>query len=344
MSWSSEDANVVGRLALKLHRHAVSNRKKWEYYDGAVGIKNLGIAVPEALVNVEAVVGWPEVVVDALAERLEFQGWRSQEDISDLERVFVDNQLDVEVQKAVLDSLVTGVGFLAVSNGGVGEPDVIVNAVPSSRATFEWDERLNRMACGFTRELAADGAVFETLYLPERTVTRVVRDGVAEVTTVAHGLGRCALVALPNRVRADFSRGRSEITRAIRYYTDHGVRTILGMEYNREFYTTPQRYLTNVTPEQLGASEEPTSSELVELGWKVAMNKALIIPPGDPEDGEGEPSAGQFSSAAPTPYIDELKMLAQLVSAQSGVPASYLGFVSDNPTSLMRFGLLRLVW
>ncbi|MFV8396264.1 phage portal protein [Corynebacterium hindlerae] len=105
------------------------------------------------------------------------------------------------------------------------------------------------------------------------------------------------------------------------------------MEYNREFYTTPQRYLTNVVPEQLGASEEPTSGELVELGWKVAMNKALIIPPGDPEDGDGQPGVGEFSSASPTPYIDELKMLAQLVSAQSGVPASYLGFASDNPAS-----------
>lgn len=63
------------------------------------------------------------------------------------------------------------------------------------------------------------------------------------------------------------------------------------------------------------------------------MNKGLIIPPADPEDGDVSPSVGQFSAAVPTPYIDELRMLAQLVSAQSGVPAAYLGFVSDNPTS-----------
>lgn len=333
MSWGDQESAVVSRLQAKLHRHALANQTKWDYYDGEAGLKNLGIAIPESLVNVQAVVGWPEVVVDALAERLEWQGWRSHSDISDLERVFTENQLDAEVHKAVLDALVTGVGFLAVSKGGAGEPQVIINAVPSTRATFEWDERLNRMAHGYVLEQAVDGTRFETLYFPDRTVTRISRDGDEEFVVDEHGLGRCALIALPNRARSESSLGRSEITSAIRYYTDHGVRTILGMEYNREFYTTPQRYLTNVVPEQLGASEEPTSGELVELGWKVAMNKALIIPPGDPEDGDGQPGVGEFSSASPTPYIDELKMLAQLVSAQSGVPASYLGFVSDNPAS-----------
>lgn len=330
---NEEERKLLAQLTTNLAVFARRNKRLWEYYDGKAGVKNLGIAIPEALADVEAVVGWPEIVVDALAERIEWSGWRSSMDIEQLEAVFAANQLDVEVAKAVLDALVTGVGFLAVSGGSADEPEVIIDAVPSTAATYVWDDRLNRMAAGFVSRRGPDGELYETLYLPDVTVSRVVdRDG-EHVERMVHNRGRCGLVVLSNRARSESERGRSEISRTIRYYTDHGVRAIMGMEYNREFYTTPQRYLLNVAPEQLGLPEEPSATELAEVGWKVAMNKALIVPPGPPEEGESKPVAGQFSSAAPTPYIDELRMLAQLVSAQSGVPAAYLGFVSDNPAS-----------
>ncbi len=105
------------------------------------------------------------------------------------------------------------------------------------------------------------------------------------------------------------------------------------MEFNREYYTTPQRYLLNATFDQLGLDEDATESDVIKMGWKVAMSKALVVPPGDPDDGLPNIVAGQFQAAPPTPYIEELKMMAQLVSAQSGVPVSYLGFASDNPPS-----------
>lgn len=326
------ESNLVRSLTVDLGSFQARNRRLWQYYDGKAGLKNMGIAVPEELANVEAVVGWPEIIVDALAERIEWSGWRSERDISGLEAVFAENQLDHEVSKAVLDSLVTGVGFLTVSAGAEGEPDVVVDAVPATEATYRWDDRLNRMAAGLVSRRGPNGELLETLYLPDVTVSRIV-DGEGErVERYVHGRGRCGLIVLPNRVRSESCRGRSEISRAVRYYTDHGVRTILGMEYNREFYTTPQRYLTNVTHEQMGVGDDPDARDLVELGWKVAMNKALIVPPGEEGD-SGSPQVGEFSAASPAPYIDELKMLAQLVSAQSGVPAAYLGFVSDNPTS-----------
>lgn len=330
--FSEDERKLAQALAVDLGTFQAKNRRRWQYYDGKAGLKNMGIAVPEELANVEAVIGWPEIVVDALAERIEWSGWRSDQDITGLQAVFAENQLDYEVSKAVLDSLVTGVGFLAVSAGSADEPAVVVNAVPSTQATYRWDDRLNRMAAGLVYRHGLDGELFETLYLPDVTIARTVdRDG-ERVQRFEHNRGRCGLIVLPNRVRSESSRGRSEISRAIRYYTDHGVRTILGMEYNREFYTTPQRYLTNVTPEQMGVSEDPDTHELVELGWKVAMNKALIVPPGE-EDDPGTPGVGQFNAASPAPYIDELRMLAQLVSAQSGVPASYLGFSTDQPPS-----------
>lgn len=340
---SESERTVLGKLQAKLGKHQRSNTIKWRYYDGELEDKNLGIAVPQSHDNIKAVVGWSEIVVDALAERLEWTGWRSTqtgEELEALERVFAQNQLGIEVSKAILDALVTGVGFLEVSHGGLGEPEVLVHAVSSRNATYVWDSRRNRAAAGLVVERGDDGTTFKTLYLPDSTVSLVVPADSSQPVTVErsdHGLGRCQLVVMPNRSRAGAFVGASELSKAIRYYVDHGVRTIMGMEYNREFYTTPQRYLLNVTMEQMGLDEDELDRQKVlELGWKVAQNKALIVPPGeDYETGEktASPTAGQFQAASPQPYIDQLRALSQLVAAQSGVPVTYLGFVSDNPAS-----------
>jgi hypothetical protein len=45
------------------------------------------------------------------------------------------------------------------------------------------------------------------------------------------------------------------------------------------------------------------------------------------------PQVGQFSANSPTPYFDQIRSLAQMISAETAIPASYLGFQTDNPAS-----------
>ena len=333
---SDDERSLIAKLAARLEEHARKNKSKWAYYEGKNALKDLNIALPAVASSIRAVVGWPEIVVDSLAERLEWQGWISPKaDISELDQVFAENDLASEFAKATLESLVTGMGFLEVSAGGNGEPTIIIDAVTAGEATYMWDDRLNRMAAGYIEKTGENGEKYQTLHLPDRVISIITNPHEAEKETVCvkHGWGRCGLVRIPNRSRAGKDAGASEITTAIEYYTDHGVRTVLGMEFNREYYTTPQRYLLNATFDQLGLEEDATESDLIQMGWKVAMSKALVVPPGDPDDGLPNITAGQFQASPPTPYIEELKMMAQLVSAQSGVPVSYLGFASDNPPS-----------
>ena len=198
-----EERNLIAELSAKLLRFQPRNKQKWNYYDGKAPLKDLGIALPSKAKDIKAVVGWPEIVVDALAERLEWQGWISTgRDISDLNRVFTDNDLDIEFAKATLDALVTGVGFLEVSAGGEGEPEVMIDAVPSSQATFKWDSRLNRMEAGLIQKTGANGEVYTTLHLVDRVVSMVKSRGDVEVVRVEHDWGRCGLIRVPNRVRA----------------------------------------------------------------------------------------------------------------------------------------------
>lgn len=332
-----EYEQLIRELSFELNRIQPVNRRKWDYYDSEAAIKNIGLAVPQSMVNVDVVLGWPEIIVDAIDERLDWLGWSSNGgDISGLKRVFRDNRLGVEFDKAKLDALITGVGFIEVSAGAEGEPAVIANAVSSMDATYRWDARANRVEAGLVRKHGALGEEYLTLYLPDRTVS-IVRDGVDEqVTETVHNRGVAGLIPIPNRSRAtDSVRGKSEISKSIRYYTDHGVRTLLGMEYNREIYTTPQRWYKNVFAEDFGFSEDDSAAEIANRGVKIAMNRTVIMEPNISEDGTNgpEPATGQYESAPPTPYIEQLKMLAQLCAAQSGVPANYFGFHTEQPPS-----------
>ena len=142
---ADDERGLIAKLSGRLQEHARKNKLKWAYYEGKNALKDLHIALPAVASSIRAVVGWPEIVVDSLAERLEWQGWISPKaDISELDRVFAENDLASEFAKATLESLVTGMGFLEVSAGGDGEPTIIIDAVTAGEATYMWDDRLNR--------------------------------------------------------------------------------------------------------------------------------------------------------------------------------------------------------
>lgn len=339
MTTTREERQLTESLALELAKFRQVNARKWAYYEGHAGVKNMGVAVPESMVNIEVVVGWPEIIVDALEERLDWLGWvtSDQSSVDELMRVFYANQLGTELSKAILDSLVTGVGFLEVTAGdtSAGEPAVIAKAVSSSQATYRWDARRSRMDVGLVQSTDPQGRKHQALYYPDRTI-RLWEDNTGQHRDeYVHNRGRCGLIAIPNKVRAGDVFGRSEISSTIQYLTDHGVRTMLGMEYNRELYTTPQRWYTNVFAEQLGIDPDGSAEQIRHQGAIASMSRAVVMEPNEGDEGDRlpEPKTGQYQSAPPTPYIDELKMLSQLISAQSGVPANYLGFSSENPPS-----------
>ena len=134
---ADDERGLIAKLSGRLQEHARKNKLKWAYYEGKNALKDLNIALPAVAGSIKAVVGWPEIVVDSLAERLEWQGWISPKaDISELDQVFAENDLASEFAKATLESLVTGMGFLEVSAGGDGEPTIIIDAVTAGEATY----------------------------------------------------------------------------------------------------------------------------------------------------------------------------------------------------------------
>ena len=319
---------LIGRL-----RHAqIANRRQQAYYEGARELRDLGIAIPPHLRDVPAVAAFPEIVVDVIDERMDWLGWHADDDEAlnvDLAGIYRANHLRVESGQAVLESLVCGVSFLVVGTGRVedDEPDVLVTAESASRMTASWSPRRRRATEALVELFDGKGSLSGwKLYLPDVTVTVERVNGRLVVTDRdEHDLGRVPVAVLLNRPRAGRQSGRSEITRAIRSHTDSAMRTLLGMEVSREFYGAPQRAAMGADETMFQDEDGKPVSQ-----WAAMIGRMLMLP----RDENGEiPEVTQFPSASPQPFTEVLRTYAQLVSAASGVPATHLGFTTDNPAS-----------
>ena len=318
----------VARLRQDFSRFQGANLEKSRYYDGRQKLKDLGISLPPQMRFIDTVLGWPGTVVDALEERLDFEGWDSPE----LDSVFRSNDLDVTAPTAHLDALIFGTSFVTVTTGGVGEPDVLVNVVAPTEMVVTRDNRTGRVveACQYIDVDDTNGSVRERaiLFRPDETVWLYLDQHGWQVDRVdEHRLGRVPVAQLVNRPRASKVGGRSEITPAIRSLTDSAMRTLVGAEVAREFYAVPQRYLMGA-PESFFLDEDGNPRG----AWDAMMGKILAIER-DEETGE-VPNVGSFAANSMSPFFEQLRELAKQVAAEGAVPNSYMGFSSDsNPSS-----------
>jgi hypothetical protein len=335
---SDDEMDLLKRLRAQLLRYGKANKLKQDYYEAKQHIKHLDIAVPRVLSDIGTAIGWAGTVVDILDERIDWLGWVTDtDDVNGLDLVFADNNLGVESGFGHVDALTTGISFVTVGNEDATRERQLVTVESSSTATVLWDYRKRRSIAGLSQTYDEENALLmETLYLENANIV-FARDPVTREMQVVerdqHNMGRCFMTRLPNRARPYQMNGRSEITRTVRYLTDHAVRTVLGMEVNREFYTAPQRFVLNAKPEDFGVTGEMSPEQRFMRGLSVAMGLINIVP-GRQDTTEGDPvSVHEFRPQPPTPYIEELKACSSMISTETGIPSSYLGFVTENPPS-----------
>lgn len=335
---TDDEMQLLKKLRAQLARHATANKIKQNYYEAKQVIKHLDIAVPRVLTDIGTAIGWGGTVVDILDERIDFLGWTTDnDDVDGLDLVFADNDLQVEANYGHVDALTTGTSFVTVGNDDEDRTRQLVTVESSSTATVLWDYRKRRSIAGLSQTYDDEKSLMmETLYLENANIVFARNPLSRDMEIVErdqHDMGRCFMTRLPNRARPYQMNGRSEITRTVQYLTDHAVRTVLGMEVNREFYTAPQRYVLNAKPEDFGVTDSLTPEQKFRKGLSVAMGMVNIVP-GREDNSEGDPvSVVEMKPAPPTPYIEELKACASMISTETGIPTSYLGFVTDNPPS-----------
>lgn len=331
----------LGKLRKQIQRARKVNRLKYEYYEAKQKVRQLDIAIPPQLRDIEVAVGWPGTVVDVLEERIDLMGYTAVDDLRGLDDIVEDNSLSIEASRGTSDALIAGIAFVSAGKGDPekGEPDVVIAAESPNTATVLWDYRKRRASAGLSQTYDERGRlILQSLYFEDKTVKYAADPDTGRLEVVEidrHELGRVLMTRLINRDRASDVTGRSEITRPVRYYTDAAIRTMLGMEVNREFYTTPMRTILDVYPETLGFTEDMSEEEKIRRGWSIVMGHMNIVPPqgGDNPMNQPRPSMVNFSPNPPTPYIEQVKAYSIQVASESGMPATMLGFVTDNPTS-----------
>lgn len=326
MSLSNDELDLINALRDKLSRHYAKNEVLEHYYEGKNRLKDFRISIPPQLTAVESVVGWAGTAVDVLEERLDFEGYIAPDTLG-LNDVFRANDLDIESGMGHRDAFVYGTSFITVGTGRNGEPSPLITIESPKRMTALYDLRLRRSIAALALDHDEQGRpVAGSLYLPDVTIQLEFQNGQwLDVDRDEHNLGRLPVVAAPNNPRSGDTKGRSEITRAVRSYTDAAMRTLLGAEVAREFYSAPQRYI-------LGADEDLfLDNDGNPLNpWSVYQGRILGVPAN--QDGQ-IPQVGQFSAGNTSPYFEQVRAYAQLLAAETAIPASYLGFQTENPAS-----------
>ena len=329
MSLTPDELGLIDVLFKKLQEHDYKNLVLENYYEGKNKLKDLRISIPPQLTTVETVVGWAGTAVDVLEERLDFEGYIGAESLG-LNDIYRANELDLEAPLGHKDAFVFGTGFVVVGKGRpeLGEPNELITIESPKKMTALWDMRTRRISAALLVNRDTNGKPSTgTLYLSDQNISMDYgTNGWVEVDRDIHRLGRVLVAALPNNPRSGDPYGRTEITAAVRSYTDSAMRTLLGAEVAREFYSAPQRYI-------LGANEDVfTDADGNPINaWSMYQGRVLGIPYN--EDEQIMPQVGQFNANSTSPYFEQVRALAQLLAAETAIPASYLGFQTDNPAS-----------
>lgn len=307
------------------------NLLRAQYYDQKNLLKDLEIAIPPHLTDLDLVLGWPAKAVDVLARRCKLEQFTFPSvDVDPLgvRELWVDNDMDVELPQTLSSSLVHSCAFMSVTKGdtSAGEPEVLISSHSALYASGLWDYRLRRLKAAYSvTDMDDCGRVIGfVLFLPGVTV-RGHWDRTWEITRFEHTLDRIPVEVIPYSPRLDRPFGRSRISRAVMGLSDSALRTLVRSEVHAEFFSAPQRYA-------MGADEtmfQDADGNLVSQ-WEAIMGRVWAAP--RDEDGNA-PQMGQFQATSPQPHVDQIRMLASLFCGETSLPLSALGIVHDNPAS-----------
>lgn len=329
MSLSNNELDNINGLFTKLLGHDYKNAEKEKYYEGKNRVSSLGIAIPPSLSTVQNIVGWAGTVVNVIEERLDFKGYT---DIAGLgvQDIYRDNDLGVESSQAHRDALIYGVSYIAVGKGVEenGEPPVLITIESPKKFTADYDLRSRRLKSALSVTRDEEGRpITGALYLENETIYLLNINGRwTEADRNIHNLGRLPITRLVNNPRTGEINGSSEITPAIMGNIKEASRVLLHMAISSEFFSAPQRYVLGASQEAfMDADGNPID------GWSAIVGRLQVLA----RDESGQlPQVGEFKSNSPQPFIEQVKLYAELVSANAGVPSNYFGFNNQaNPTS-----------
>jgi len=288
------------------------NLLRAQYYDQHNVLKDLQIAIPPHLTDLELVLGWPAKSVDVLARRCKLDGFvipGDDEDTFGVNEMWRANDMHIEFPQTVTSALVHSCAFLTVTKGdtSAGDPEVLISSQSALYAAGVWDARRRRLKYAMTiTDMDEVGRVTGwALFMPDATVTAVYDGPRWVLDRFSHTLGRLPVEVIPYKPRLDRP----------------------FMEVHAEFFSSPQRYAMGADESMfVDADGEPLNQWEAILGRVWAAGR-------DPDTGD-TPQLGQFPQSSPQPHTDQLRALGAQFCAETSLPMHALGIAPEsNPSS-----------
>ena len=353
-----DDLALVDRLRESLFNELPRLEKWSRYYEGT---QPMSYMAPELARELEGrvrqvVVNWPRLVVDALEERLDIEGFRIANTPDErLWEWWQANNLDEFSQMAHIDALTACRSYIIVGTQESGEVPLITVESPL-QVIAKHDPRTRKVTSALKTWAEDDGTQRATLYLPDRTVWLVSEGHESEAAdflhpqvygraaanwrveyTDQHNLGVVPVVPLVNRGRILDQQGVSELA-DITPISDAACKIATDMMVSAEFHAIPRRWIVGMTEDDMTDADGNTISKWDRIAGRIWASSGL----------PSEVQMGQFPEADLRNFHETLKSLAHMVAAQAGLPAHVLGMPSNsstNPASAdaIRSGEIRLV-
>lgn len=332
---------AIDALQKKLNRVKNKNNNKKKYYNQKNKVKDLGINTPADLQGFTVVLGWATKAVDVLAERIKWKGFYNpevadaslDETTSWLNNLYNDNNFEAEQRKAIKNALTTGIGFMSASRGDVeaGDPEVVWISEESNTITIDYDLRSRKIKAAFKviSDAVTHKPAYGILWLPDVTIQlQRVKNKWIEIERDEHNSGVVPVVPIFNNSDSENPYGRSEITPAVMDLSDSAMRRLVNVEVNSEYYAKPYRWAINLSDDDLNGMRENGASIIDTTAGDI------VVIPTNLEHPERQADIKELGANDPSNVMNLIEPLARLVAREIGVPPSYMGFDSVNPSSV----------
>lgn len=318
---------LYSERAEQLHR-----LQEWDrYYRGEQALSYMH---PELLKELEGqirqvVINWPQLVVDALEERLDVEGFRLDGEIDQrLWGWWQANKLDNESEQAHVDALALGRSY-AIVGYNEDDPETPLITVESPLQVFAHHDPRTRRVTSAIKVWRDDYETEHiTLYLPNETVylgpgNDDHYDWVADPdTSFVHNLGVVPVVPIINRPRTMTKLGTSELA-AITPLSDAACKIATDMMVSANFHALPRLVASGVTDDDFRDQAGRPISKWSRIAGRIWASKAL----------PNEMEVKQLPEADMRNFHDTLNALARLVGSLAGMPPHYFGWSDANPAS-----------
>lgn len=307
-------------VGIEFLKNVLTNKRvriatRYFFYEMKNNTFDFGISSPPELKFWNSCVGWCAKGVDALADRMDFYGFKN--DVFAMDEIFSNNNKDVFFPSGILGALIGAVSFIYVSEDDSGYPRLqIINADDATGIINPTTGLLNEGYAVLERD-TAKMPVLEAYFTHEGTA--YYRDGKL-VDYREYAVKEPMLVPMIYRPDAKRPMGHSRISRACMSIVGSALRTIKRSEISAEFFSFPQKYVTGLD-QDAGTLDK----------WSAAMSAMMKFSLN--EDGQDHVKLGQFTQQSMGPHVEQLKMFASLFAGEVGLTLDDLGFPQANPSS-----------